>query len=145
LSSWRDPSRLSGVYVINLLLFRKRRCRNTDRFEEHILQRHENNLKTNVRKGTVVARFGGEEFAVIFLHVALHTAHLAMENIRRLIESNIATEDGKISAGVSEANLSDPGGLNCTQQDLIRRADENLYRAKRSGRNRVCSLPTPPE
>jgi diguanylate cyclase (GGDEF)-like protein len=100
-------------------------------------------LKTNVRKGSVVARFGGEEFAVIFPNVSLQTAHLAIDNIRRLIESNIVTDDGKpvaISAGVSEADLSDPAGLNRAQQLLIQKADENLYQAKRSGRNRVCSL-----
>jgi diguanylate cyclase (GGDEF)-like protein len=100
-------------------------------------------LKTNVRKGSVVARFGGEEFALIFPNVSLQTAHLAIDNIRRLIESNIVTDDGKpvtISAGVSEADLSDPAGLNRAQQVLIQKADENLYRAKSSGRNRVCSL-----
>jgi diguanylate cyclase (GGDEF)-like protein len=99
-------------------------------------------LKTNLRKGTVVARFGGEEFAVILPNTVLHTAHFAMDNIRKLIESNIATDDGKpitISVGVFEANLSDPAGLTWAQQVLIQRADENLYRAKRSGRNRVCS------
>ena len=97
----------------------------------------------NMRKGTVVARFGGEEFAVILPNTVLHTAHFTMDNIRKLIESNIATDDGKpitISVGVCEANLSDPAGLTWSQQVLIQRADENLYRAKRSGRNRVCSL-----
>jgi diguanylate cyclase (GGDEF)-like protein len=100
-------------------------------------------LKTSLRKGTVVARFGGEEFAVILPNTVLHTAHFAMDNIRKLIESQITTEDGKpitISVGVCEANLSDPAGLTWSQQVLIQRADENLYRAKRSGRNRVCSL-----
>ena len=99
-------------------------------------------LKTNLRKGTVVARFGGEEFAVILPNAVLHTAHFTMDNIRKLIESQIATDDGKpitISVGVCEANLSDPAGLTWAQQVLIQRADENLYRAKRAGRNRVCS------
>ena len=100
-------------------------------------------LKTNLRKGSVVARFGGEEFAVILPNAVLHTAHFIMDNIRRLIESNIATDDGKpitISVGVCEANPGDTAGLNVMQQILIQKADENLYRAKRSGRNRVCSL-----
>jgi len=99
-------------------------------------------LKTNLRKGTVVARFGGEEFAVILPNAVLHTAHFTMDNIRKLIESNIATDDAKsitISVGVCEANLCD-SGVNWSQELLIQRADENLYRAKRSGRNRVCSL-----
>jgi two-component system cell cycle response regulator len=38
-------------------------------------------LKTNLRKGTLVARFGGEEFAVILPNAALHTAHFTMESI----------------------------------------------------------------
>jgi diguanylate cyclase (GGDEF)-like protein len=100
-------------------------------------------LKTHLRKGTVVARFGGEEFAVILPNAVLHTAHFIMENIRKLVASNIATDDGKpitISVGVSEANLSEPAELNLVQRALVQRADENLYRAKRSGRNRVCSL-----
>ena len=100
-------------------------------------------LKTNFRKGTVVARFGGEEFAVILPNAVLHTAHLTLDNTRKLVESSIATEDGKpitISVGVCEAKLNDPAGLNWTQQALIQRSDESLYRAKRSGRNRVCSL-----
>jgi diguanylate cyclase (GGDEF)-like protein len=99
-------------------------------------------LKTNLRKGTVVARFGGEEFAVILPNTVLHTAHFTMDAIRKLIESNIATDDGKpitISIGVSQANLKDSAGLNSIQQALIQEADEHLYRAKRSGRNRVCS------
>jgi diguanylate cyclase (GGDEF)-like protein len=99
-------------------------------------------LKTHFRKGTVVARFGGEEFAVILPNTVLHTAHLTMDNMRKLIESHIATDDGKpitISVGLCEVNLSDPGGVNWSQELLIQRADENLYRAKRSGRNRVCS------
>ena len=90
-----------------------------------------------------MARLGGEEFAVILPNTVLHTAHFIMDNIRRLIESHIATDDGKpitISVGVYEANRGDTTGLNVMQQDLIQKADENLYRAKRSARNRVCSL-----
>ncbi|MEW5977861.1 MAG: diguanylate cyclase [Acidobacteriota bacterium] len=99
-------------------------------------------LKTSLRKGSVVARYGGEEFAIILPNTTLHTAHFVLENIRRLVESSIATEDGKpltVSIGLYEAQLSSPEDTTALQTELIQRADKNLYKAKHGGRNRVCS------
>ncbi len=99
-------------------------------------------LKTNLRKGSVVARFGGEEFAIILPNTVLHTAHFVMENIRKLVEGTIAVEDGSpitISIGVFEADLTDSRNLDEVQKAVIQGADQNLYQAKRSGRNQVRS------
>jgi diguanylate cyclase (GGDEF)-like protein len=99
-------------------------------------------LKTNLRKGDVVARFGGEEFVIILPNTPLETAHRIMDNIRNLIEKTIATESGSpitISVGVMEAALGGQEELAVVQKHVIQKADENLYCAKRSGRNRVCS------
>ena len=110
---------------------------------DNVLQKLGLLLRTNLRKGSVVARYGGEEFAIVLPNTVQHTAHFVLENIRRLVEESIRTEDGKqvtVSIGVFEADLDDQGGLEVIQKDLLRKADENLYCAKRSGRNQVCSI-----
>jgi diguanylate cyclase (GGDEF)-like protein len=99
-------------------------------------------LKTNLRKGTVVARFGGEEFVVILPNADLKVAHQVMDKIRRVVERTVATDSGdpiRVSIGVSEVSFGGQLELQRIQEELIQRADENLYDAKRSGRNRVCA------
>ena len=110
---------------------------------DNVLQKLGLLLRTNLRKGTVVARYGGEEFAIVLPNAVQHTAYSVLENIRRLVEESIHTEDGKpitVSIGVFEAVLDDQGGLEVIQKNLLQKADENLYRAKQGGRNQVCSI-----
>ncbi|MGH9426790.1 MAG: sensor domain-containing diguanylate cyclase, partial [Terriglobia bacterium] len=67
-------------------------------------------LSTNLRKGTVVARFGGEEFVVILPNTHIEVAHQIMEGIRKLVSETFTTEDGKpitISIGLQEAMLAE--------------------------------------
>jgi diguanylate cyclase (GGDEF)-like protein len=61
-------------------------------------------LKTNVRKGTVVARWGGEEFLAVFPNMELSTAALIMERFRRKVENTIRVEERivTISAGLAQ-------------------------------------------
>jgi diguanylate cyclase (GGDEF)-like protein len=99
-------------------------------------------LSTNLRKGTVVARFGGEEFVVILPNTHLDVAHQIMGGIRKLVSETFTTDDGKpitISIGVQEAVVSDSIDLVSLQKETIEKADNYLYQAKRTGRNQVCS------
>ena len=67
-------------------------------------------LKTNLRKGTVVARFGGEEFVVILPNANLKVALQVMDKIRRLVERTVATDSGDpitVSIGVSEVSFAE--------------------------------------
>ncbi|MFN8007252.1 MAG: sensor domain-containing diguanylate cyclase [Terriglobia bacterium] len=99
-------------------------------------------LNTNLRKGTVIARFGGEEFVVILPNTPLSVAQRIMEGIRKLVSESFATETGEpitVSVGVEEASLENGNSLDLVQKELIEKADAYLYQAKRNGRNRVCS------
>ena len=99
-------------------------------------------LKTNLRKGSVVGRFGGEEFVVILPNTRLEMAHQIMDHIRRVVEKTITTDSGNpvtVSIGVREAGLQDRRKLDVVQKVLIQEADQSLSDAKRSGRNNVRS------
>ena len=92
-------------------------------------------LKAASRARDIVCRYGGEEFCILLPQTDLAGAAQAAERLRQAVLA-MATTDVRVTAsfGVSSApaGAADAGGL-------IRRADEALYHAKRTGRNRtVC-------
>ncbi len=94
-------------------------------------------LAETFREVDVVARIGGEEFAVLLPSTDLPRAAVVAERLRSVIASQVVHFDGSrirytVSAGV--ACLTDAeGGIDL----LLKRADQALYAAKRAGRNRV--------
>ena len=93
-------------------------------------------LRKRLRQADIVARFGGEEFVVLLPDTdgedALRTGHSLLQTI----EETPIPQVGHItaSAGVSSLQAGDADGLT----DMLRRADDALYQAKRTGRNRAC-------
>lgn len=103
----------------------------------------------SLRSGDAAARFGGEEFAAFLLDAELAQAQIAAERIRSSIEEQAfsvmkrgqrsASHHVTISIGISSfpEDSSDP-------IELVEMADSALYRAKREGRNRVCTYSEAP-
>jgi two-component system, cell cycle response regulator len=102
-------------------------------------------IKGNIRREELFARYGGEEFAVVMPDTDITQAAQAAERLRSavvalaephtLTTENIAT----VSIGVA-CTVPAPGS---EADSLFEIADVELYRAKRSGRNRVrAALPT---
>lgn len=89
-------------------------------------------LKNLTRDADVVGRYGGEEFMVVFLECDYKKALKAAEHIRKAIEKHKFPyiDHLTISGGVSTYNGQDIG-------KMIMEADQNLYKAKESGRNRI--------
>lgn len=97
-------------------------------------------LRKNSRLSDIVARYGGEEFAIVLINANKEDASIVAERIRRDIEEQEFLGNEKtpkvhktISIGIASLPIdaADKAGL-------IQKADEALYMAKRSGRNRVC-------
>lgn len=97
--------------------------------------------KLTKRQTDVAARFGGEEFALLLPETDDAAAEVAAERLRKSIQNLTGVLPGKdvqvtVSIGVASA------ALDMTAFDvLLKRADEAMYDAKRSGRNRVVRAP----
>ncbi|MFH1825322.1 MAG: diguanylate cyclase [Candidatus Firestonebacteria bacterium] len=86
-----------------------------------------------------VARYGGEEFAIVATETSLEGAKMYADRIRVITEKHLFDIGSlKINITISIGVAGFPRDAETTQ-DLIKRADEALYRAKKSGRNQVCT------
>lgn len=102
---------------------------------DEILKSFSKLLRQQIRQSDIVARWGGEEFIILLPDTSLSSAITMADALRQRIEVNPFESVGNItcSIGVAEFNAIEEA------DDLLRRADENLYRAKHSGRNRVVA------
>lgn len=101
-------------------------------------------IQSLIRESDILARFGGDEFIVLMFNTNHKEAMLAAERIRTGIEKNISVENGPItvSAGLSTFGEKSIAGIDITPSEIYKEmhliADRALYRAKHSGRNKVC-------
>jgi two-component system cell cycle response regulator len=96
-------------------------------------------VRERARKVDVLARYGGEEFAMILPEIDIRGANQFAEKIRIMIAESKFMFEGRhipvtISIGVAELTPDI-----ATYDDLIKRADARLYKAKQTGRNRVVA------
>ncbi|HWW66423.1 MAG TPA: diguanylate cyclase [Solirubrobacterales bacterium] len=106
---------------------------------DEILRRVADTLRQSARSGDTVYRYGGEELLVVFRGQSVELAAAAAERMRRAVEALGIPHPGRgpsalvtISIGVA-VRKGQPGG----GEEVLREADEALYRAKDEGRNRV--------
>ena len=102
---------------------------------DRVLQQIATSLNEYVRRNDIVARWGGEEFLVIFSEIKLTAARIVAERLRGRLANTPQVDGGpeKITVSVGLAML----GEGTDAEALIEQADQALYRAKARGRNRV--------
>jgi two-component system, cell cycle response regulator len=105
---------------------------------DEVLRKMGGILKKKVRANDIVARVGGEEFAVILPEAGKPGGIALAEKIRRLVEAEEFVHNNvqmpvTVSLGVAAFEPSFD-----TSEAMVAAADEKLYEAKRGGRNRVC-------
>ncbi|MCS7047611.1 MAG: GGDEF domain-containing protein [Gemmataceae bacterium] len=97
-------------------------------------------IKGNIRKEELFARYGGEEFAVLLPETNSQGAvRLADRLVKVVNQTPFQYEDKSYTVTISAGVTTTAGEKNLSPADLIRRADEKLYEAKRAGRNCVAS------
>ncbi len=96
-------------------------------------------LRSSLRESDQIARYGGEEFAMILPETDAEGALMAAERTRKAIAAlRIDTEAGAVSTTISLGAVAVAAGMACKPAELVKRADDALYQAKASGRNRSC-------
>ncbi len=108
---------------------------------DQVLRRIAAVLAAGVRSHDMVARFGGEEFVALLVETGPLGAMTVAERLRQTIAREpVATDAGPVPITVS-IGAAGTAGPDADVEQLIARADEALYTAKRSGRNRVELAP----
>jgi len=105
---------------------------------DHVLKELSKILLELTRQSDVVVRYGGEEFVILLPNTKISGATLIAKKIHETIESlEVLINDSilkfTVSIGVTQCDWSGNNNIDI----LMHRADESLYEAKRSGRNRV--------
>jgi diguanylate cyclase (GGDEF)-like protein len=105
---------------------------------DKVLKELSNVVKENLRNGDKLARIGGEEFLILF-NLNQEKSERAAERVRLLIESYIfRTIECNIRVTASFGVSSTETTKNHNLKDIYDSADKLLYKAKESGRNKVC-------
>ncbi|MDX2495192.1 MAG: sensor domain-containing diguanylate cyclase [Desulfuromusa sp.] len=108
-------------------------------FGDQVIQQVANQLKDVVRTGDLAARIGGEEFAVLLEDTGLSGALDVAERLREQVENlSLFSQAKSVPVTISLGVAAFPQDTD-NQEKLFNYADQALYRAKESGRNRsVC-------
>jgi two-component system cell cycle response regulator len=108
---------------------------------DDVLREFAERLKASIRGIDLACRYGGEEFVVVMPDTDLGVATLVAERIRRRIAGEpFPIEKGARSIEVTiSVGIAARMGPQDNASQMLKRADEALYRAKRDGRNRVVA------
>jgi len=129
-----------AVFMIDLDRFKSVNDRFGHSIGDEVLRIFAESAQVNVRPTDIVARLGGEEFAVLLADACRDNAFKVAERIRATFAALAATVAGhavNATASIGVAIIQDP------LQDiqiLLAQADQALYRAKACGRNRVVVI-----
>jgi len=103
---------------------------------DQILIEFSQKLKSLIRANDILGRWGGEEFIIISDRTNLESAISIAEKLRIGIENTSFSKIDKLTASFGIASYVEKDCI----QNLIQRADYNLYKAKQEGKNKVYSI-----
>jgi diguanylate cyclase (GGDEF)-like protein len=127
-----------GIMIVDIDHFKSINDTHGHDVGDEVIKGLANTIIEYTRYHDIAARIGGEEFAVVAPNLAINELD-KLANRLRLAVSNLAFNVGNvrlritISIGIAIWDGKESGAA------LYKRADSNLYNAKRSGRNRVCA------
>jgi diguanylate cyclase (GGDEF)-like protein len=105
---------------------------------DYVLKHLAQTVRAKIRREDCFARYGGEEFAIVLPEIDAAGAQPFAEKIRQIVErTEFRFENARMPVTISMGVATVDEEMT-ESAALVKRADERLYEAKASGRNRVC-------
>ena len=105
---------------------------------DHVLVGFANLLRSSLRIEDIPARYGGDEFCVIFPHILVESAKVSLERIRKSFETmQFTTKEGESFTVSASFGLAELKGRDLSEKELLEEADQALYKGKLLGRNQI--------
>lgn len=124
-----------ALIVIDIDYFKKINDGFSHQIGDEVLQQIARLLRECVRSQDILARFGGEEFILLMPFTDVGEAADISQRMRRQIEQH---RWHQIAVGLQVTASFGVAGRQASRQEMLKLADEQLYRAKDAGRNCVC-------
>jgi diguanylate cyclase (GGDEF)-like protein len=102
---------------------------------DDVLRKFANVIASGIRSSDRLVRWGGEEFLIVCPMTNVYQGRILADNLRHALHQHMWPADLRVTAsfGVAQHHQQDEVGV------VIKHADEALYRAKQTGRDRVCA------
>jgi diguanylate cyclase (GGDEF)-like protein/PAS domain S-box-containing protein len=137
---WKDEQQPLSLLVLDIDHFKQVNDGWGHPTGDEVLRRISGTCLSVLRPVDLFARLGGEEFAVLLPGIPLSEAIVTAERLRvaiRTMHIDVPGDALTVTASFGCATAADAAG---SVDVLIRLADEQLYRAKRTGRDRICAV-----
>lgn len=140
LARMQDDGTLATFMMLDVDFFKNFNDQHGHLAGDHALCHVASTLREHFRPSDMIARYGGDEFAVLLPETDMEEAFSIAQRVRKAIHESLDTDAGStieppitISVGIAEMKAGH------TLESLLNDADSALYRAKLQGRDRVCS------
>ncbi len=144
---WLDPQHVSGLHsvaMVDLDHFKSINDTYGHAAGDEVIKQVAQLIRQALRADDILGRYGGEEFVIVLPHTTADSAARIMERIRHSCENiDMCNFTGTVTVSIGVA-ATDPQTPLEALTSVIDRADQALYRAKESGRNRVEVAPAAP-
>lgn len=136
LENWRKNEMDYAIIMLDLDHFKRVNDTYGHGVGDQVLQYLAQKLKKHARTQDVCCRYGGEEFIILLPHTPLEEAYEVAESLRKDLAETVSPCGDIVTMSAGIAAFSDQA---TTPTQVIELADQALYRAKESGRNRTCT------
>jgi len=130
---WKKQAKPLSIIMLDIDHFKQINDTHGHDVGDNVLMSLTKLVKKNIRATDKFARWGGEEFVLVCRDTPIETASLIAENLRDRIARTALIDNIKVTASFGISDIQNGGSI----QKLFKQADEALYQAKNSGRNKV--------